>query len=128
VLTWQYALAPAGLILIEADGGHPLIEAVAVVITPLFFTFPIILCWGWANIAQYPTQPVRLGQGITIVVVVVIRIVGAICHCDVLQMRILKKSARTYLRLTSPLALPTTSVALESRDIAGLMGQGFCLL
>ncbi len=29
---------------------------------------------------------------------------------------------------TSPTALPTTSATLESRDIASLMGQGFCLL
>jgi hypothetical protein len=29
---------------------------------------------------------------------------------------------------TSPTALPTASTTLESRDIAGLMGRGFCLL
>ncbi len=28
----------------------------------------------------------------------------------------------------SPMALPTASATLESKDIGGLMGQGFCLL
>ncbi len=85
MVPWQYAKTPARLVLIKADGPRPLIEAVGIVIAPFFFTFPIILCLGWAKIAQSPTQPVHLLWGGMIVVVVVVCIVGAIRHCNVVQ-------------------------------------------
>jgi hypothetical protein len=72
----------AGLVPIEANGAHPMIEAVGIVIAPLFFIFLIILCWEWAFFAQSPTQPSGFGRGIAIVAVVVVCIVGAI-HCRV---------------------------------------------
>jgi hypothetical protein len=75
----------AGLVLIKADGAHHLIEAVGVVIAPLFLIFLNILYCGLANIAQSLTQTGRLGRGIAIIVVMVVHIIGTIFCCNVMQ-------------------------------------------